>query len=143
MKRKKLVVACSAFMFAIIIFLSTCLIFTVRNVTVDYSCSTEKTKEEILFEGKESLFDPMIIASRPKPNRIPTMRDFTDKEGQFYVENVYEGTHMEGVEPGSVKYLRVVESPEKRTWTDRGWFGEGEQAPGMNWHSFENKQIFA
>ena len=97
--------------------------------------------EEILLEGQESLFDPMIIAARPKPNVIPTMRNFTDKEGQFYVENVYEGTHMEGVKPGSVKYLRVVESPEKRTWTERGWSGEGEQAPGMNWHSFENKQI--
>ncbi|MDO4755484.1 MAG: hypothetical protein Q4A54_04005 [Parabacteroides sp.] len=97
--------------------------------------------EEILLEGQESLFDPMIIAPRAKPNVIPTMRNHTDKMGQFYVENVYEGTHMEGVEPGSVKYLRVVESPEKRTWTKQGWSGEGEQAPGVNWHSFENKQI--
>lgn len=97
--------------------------------------------EELLLEGNQSLFDPMLVEARQKPVSIPMMRNFTAEEGQFYVENVYEGTHMAGVKPGSVKYLRVVESPEKRTWTVRGWFGEGEQAPGMNWHSFENKQI--
>ncbi len=97
--------------------------------------------EELILEGNQSLFDPMPIAPRQKPNIIPTVRNYTSETGQFYVDNVYEGTHMQGVEPGSVKYLRVVESPEKRTWTKRDWKGQGAQAPGMNWHSFENKQI--
>lgn len=97
--------------------------------------------EELLFEGNKSLFDPQIVGPRFKPNVIPTMRNYKDKNGRFYVQNVYEGTHMQGVEKGVVKYLRVIESPEKRTWTARGWIGEGEQAPGVNWHSFENKQI--
>ena len=48
---------------------------------------------------------------------------------------------MKGVEPGTAKYLRVIESPEKRTWTKNGWGGQGEQAPAVNWHSFENKRI--
>ena len=61
--------------------------------------------------------------------------------GHCDVQNVYEGPHRLVVEKGTVKYLRVVESPEKRSWTSRGWFGQGEQAPGVNWHSFENKQI--
>lgn len=69
------------------------------------------------------------------------MRNFKDNTGQFYVENVYEGTHMNGVKKGEAKWLRVIESPEKRTWTVQAWGGQGEQAPGMNWHSFENKQI--
>ena len=97
--------------------------------------------EEILFEGNESLFDPMLIQPRPKPITLPSMRNYTDEYGQFYVENVYEGTHMKGVEKGAAKWLRVVESPEKRTWTRQGWGGQGEQAPAANWHSFENKQI--
>lgn len=97
--------------------------------------------EEIILEGEHSIFDPMIIEERPKPARIPTMRNYTDDYGQFYVENVYEGTHMKGVKPGTVKYLRVVESPEKRTWAEKGWVGDGEQPPGMNWLSFENKRI--
>lgn len=105
-----------------------------------YLLGTDGT-EELLIEGDKSLYDPQIIQTREKPTLLPTMRNFKDKTGQFYVENVYEGTHMAGVEKGTAKWLRVVESPEKRTWTIQGWFGQGEQAPGMNWHSFENKQI--
>lgn len=97
--------------------------------------------EELLIEGTKSLYDPQIIQPRENPLTLPTMRNFSEKTGRFYVENVYEGTHMAGVKKGEAKWLRVVESPEKRTWTKQGWFGQGEQAPGMNWHSFENKQI--
>lgn len=97
--------------------------------------------EELLLERNLSLFDPMILTSRDKPNVFPHIRNYEAESGQFYVQNVYEGTHMEGVEAGTVKYLRVIESPEKRTWTISGWQGEGEQAPAVNWHSFENKQI--
>lgn len=97
--------------------------------------------EELLFEGAKSLFDPQIVQSREKPVVLPTMRNFEDVTGQFYVENVYEGTHMAGVKKGEAKWLRVVESPEKRSWTIQGWQGQGEQAPATNWHSFENKQI--
>lgn len=97
--------------------------------------------EELLIEGTKSLYDPQIIQPHEKPLTLPTMRNFSEKTGRFYVENVYEGTHMAGVKKGEAKWLRVVESPEKRTWTKQGWFGQGEQAPGMNWHSFENKQI--
>lgn len=97
--------------------------------------------EELLFETGRSVFDPMPLSPRKKPLALPFMRNFTDKDGSFYVENVYEGTHMKGVAKGSVKYLRVIESPEKRSWTNAGWGGQGEQAPALNWHSFENKQI--
>ena len=48
---------------------------------------------------------------------------------------------MKGVEPGAVKYLRVVESPPKMNWSAQAWGGQGQHAPGMNWTNFENKQI--
>lgn len=105
-----------------------------------YLVGTDGT-EELLFEGNLSLFDPQIVGTRFKPNAIPFMRDFESKNGRFYVQNVYEGTHMQGVEKGAVKYLRVVESPEKKSWTYGGWGGQGEQAPAVNWHSFENKRV--
>lgn len=97
--------------------------------------------EELLLEGTLSLFDPVVIEPRQKPNVIPAMRDHKNSKGIFYVQNVYEGTHMKGVEKGKAKYLRIVDSPEKRTWTQGGWGGQGEQAPGVNWHSFETKRI--
>ena len=56
------------------------------------------------------------------------------------MQNVYVGTHMKGVAKGSIKALRVVESPEKRIYLpQRSWFSD--VAPAMNWHSFENKRI--
>lgn len=97
--------------------------------------------EELLIEGERSVFDPHIVESSAKPVTLPMMRNFTSNKGQFYVVNVYEGTHMQGIEKGVAKWLRVIESPEKRSWTHGGWSGQGEQAPALNWHSFENKQI--
>ncbi len=98
-------------------------------------------RECILESEKQSLFDPMIIEPREAPVSLPTMRNFTDTMGTFYIQDVYEGTHMSGVERGSAKYLRVIESPEKRSWTVAAWTGQGAQAPGVNWHSFEIKKI--
>lgn len=86
-------------------------------------------------------YDPMPLAPRTRPASIPQRRDFEQPTGYFYVADVYRGTHMEGVARGSVKYLRVVESPEKRFWTDSPWNGQGQEAPAMNWHDFNNKRI--
>ena len=86
-------------------------------------------------------YDPMPLAPRVRPPVIPTRRDFKNSDGYVYVKNVYEGTHMQGVKPGSVKFLRVIESPEKRTWTEPGWNGQGVERPGMSWHDFNNKRI--
>lgn len=99
-------------------------------------------KETLIHEDKNrSCFDPMPLAPRFRPTEIPTARKFDESPGYFYVQNVYESTHLKGVEKGSVKYLRVIESPEKRTYTQPSWGGQGQQAPGVNWHSFENKRI--
>lgn len=98
--------------------------------------------ETLVYEDKkQSCFDPMPLAPRFRPREIPTARKFDESPGYFYVQNVYESTHLKGVEKGSVKFLRVIESPEKRTYTQPSWGGQGQQAPGVNWHSFENKRI--
>jgi len=99
--------------------------------------------EVLVYKAAPGCYDPMLLAARKAPPVQPIRRDFSDPKGKgsFYVQNVYIGTHMEGVEKGSIKYLRVVESPEKRSWSASSWNGQGAQAPAMNWHSFENKRI--
>jgi hypothetical protein len=92
-------------------------------------------------EPELGCYDPMPLAPRPRPPVIPTRRDYRNKTGTFYVQDVYTGTHMDGVKRGDVKWLRVVESPEKRSWCRAAWFGQGSQSPAMNWHNFENKRI--
>jgi hypothetical protein len=91
-------------------------------------------------EGR-GCYDAMPLKPRPRPPLLASRRDFASAEGYFYVMDVYQGTHMKGVRRGAVKSLRVVEAPEKRTWSPGKWFGQGYTAPGMNWHSLENKRI--
>ena len=86
-------------------------------------------------------YDPMPLAPSTRPPEPPSRSDIGVDTGCFYVANVYEGTHLEGVEPGTVKYLRVIESPEKRTFTHPSWNGQGQEAPAMAWHDFNNKRI--
>jgi len=86
-------------------------------------------------------FDPMPLAPRATPPVIPDKVRLGEQDGTFYVSNVYIGTGMDRVPVGSVKYLRVVESPEKRFWSAQAWNGQGQEAPAMGWHDFNNKRI--
>jgi len=97
--------------------------------------------EVLLHSEAPGCYDPMPLAPRPRPMSIPSRRQPDGATGTMYVADVYRGTHMAGVERGQVRYLRVVESPEKRFWTGPAWGGQGVHRPAMNWHSFENKRI--
>jgi hypothetical protein len=97
--------------------------------------------ELLLHTEGPGCFDPMPIAPRLRPPQLASRQDFTSLTGQIYVQDVYLGTHMEGVKRGAVKTLRIIESPEKRFWTEPAWNGQGVHRPGLNWHSFENKRI--
>ncbi|NQT87293.1 hypothetical protein HQ560_11045, partial [bacterium] len=96
--------------------------------------------EVLLHAEAPSCFSPMPLAPRPRPPQIPSRRDFENAQGTLYVQNVYTGTHMAGVKAGTVKAIRIVESPEKRGWTPAKWYGQGFMAPGMNWHDFTAKR---
>lgn len=86
-------------------------------------------------------YSPVPLAPKPRPPVLPTRRDYEGRPATVYVSDAYEGTHMQGVKRGDIKWMRVVESPEKRHWTGPAWNGQGVQRPAMNWHNFENKRI--
>lgn len=94
-------------------------------------------------EGSEemSCFDPMPLAPRQRPPDLSTKRNYSGDDGRLLVMDVYEGTHMDGIESGEVKYLRVIQSDEKRFWSRGVWSGQGAQVSAINWLSFENKRI--
>ncbi|MGL6227217.1 MAG: hypothetical protein ACRC10_11415 [Thermoguttaceae bacterium] len=96
----------------------------------------------LIHEEEPGCYDPMPLRPTSPPPVIASRIDLNDPNGYFYVSNVYEGFGMQNVEPGSVKSLRIVESPEKRFWTNPAWDGgTGQQAPGMSWDDFNNKRI--
>ncbi|MCG8310055.1 MAG: hypothetical protein MI975_21845 [Cytophagales bacterium] len=98
--------------------------------------------EQLIYTEAPGCYDPVPIKPREKEYSIQDKRNYKSETGKFYVQDVYQGTHMKGVERGSVKYLRVIESVEKRSWTHPAWNGQGVHRPAMNWHSFECKKIW-
>lgn len=98
--------------------------------------------EVLLHAEGPGCFDPMPLGPHPRPPVIPARTDLAQQDGAFYVTDVYQGTGMEKIARGSVKTLRIIESPEKRFWTGPGWDGgTGQQAPGMAWDDFNNKRL--
>lgn len=97
--------------------------------------------ETVLHREAPGCFDPMPLGARPRPPALPDRLGPEQDTGTFYLADVYQGTHMEDVPRGSIKYLRVIESPPKDTWTHPAWGGQGQAAPAMNWHDFLNKRI--
>jgi hypothetical protein len=98
--------------------------------------------EILLHAEAPGCFDPMPLGPRARPPVITPRTELARSEGSFLIGDVYVGTGMEAVPRGTVKHLRVVESPEKRFWTHPAWDGgTGQQAPGMNWDDFNNKRI--
>jgi hypothetical protein len=99
-------------------------------------------REELLHAEMPGCFDPMPLCPRPRPPIIPSRVDLAKSDGCFYIADVYVGTGMDQIDRGTVKSLRVVESPEKRFWTNPAWDGgTGQQAPAMAWDDFNNKRI--
>ena len=97
--------------------------------------------EVLIHTEKPGCYDPILIKSRKKEYAVREKRNYKSESGKFYIQDVYMGTHMKGVKRGTVKYLRVIESIEKRSWTVPAWAGQGVHRPAMNWHSFECKKI--
>lgn len=97
--------------------------------------------ETLLHAEAPGCFDPMLLGPRTPPRSIPLRRNYEDGPGTFYVQDCSIGTHMKGVKKEDIRYLRIVEAPEKRSWTNERWVGQGTIAPSMNWHDFSNKRI--
>ncbi len=93
-------------------------------------------------DSEQSCFDPMLLSPRPRPRSIPPkIEGPAERQGTFYVYDVYRGTGMESVQPGAVKWLRVVESPPKRFISTGDYNNGARQAPAMNWSDVINKRI--
>jgi hypothetical protein len=104
--------------------------------------------EVLLHEETPGCFDPMPLGPRPRPPLRSSHVDLSRDDGEFYVQNVYLGDYMDRLEPGSVKYLRVIEAPAKRAWVPRGmgdWAapgsGDSHHPVAVNWNHYNNKRI--
>ena len=89
-------------------------------------------------------FGATPLASRKQPPALPDVVDYSKDYGTMYVNDVYLGTgdEMESVEKGSIKYLRIVEAPPRRTFNEGPvWNVDAQQVTAMNWNLTNNKRI--
>ncbi|WP_130862495.1 HzsA-related protein [Bacilliculturomica massiliensis] len=104
--------------------------------------SSGKESKLYVDDTSRGAYDATVLASRTKPIVLSERRNYKDEAGTFFVQNVYEGEHMQGVEKGTVKTLRIVESvPKRYVAISNQWAAEGQENPGVNWHSFEVKRV--
>lgn len=82
------------------------------------------------------------VMKRPPPAMRASPVDYTKKTGICYVQNVTYGPSAEGIEPGTIKKLRVVKLFYKPItigaggWsTPRNMVGPGRKYAGYGWHS--------
>lgn len=97
--------------------------------------------EVLLHAEGPGCFSPMPLAAGPRPPVIPSRVDYSQHEGRFYVGDVYTGTGMDRVPRGTIKYLRVIEAPQKLFWSAQGGGIDATQAPVMNWNCTNSKRI--
>ena len=93
---------------------------------------------------KISPYGAIPITARKEPPVIPNTVDLSKDKGYYYVNNCYLGTgdEMVDVEPGAIKYLRVVEAPPRRVFDEKGvWNVDAQQVGAMNWNLTNNKRI--
>jgi hypothetical protein len=93
---------------------------------------------------RENCFNPTPISSRAKPPVIPSRVDLAKKTGVMYVNDVYLGDddEMKEVKRGSIRWLRIIEAPDKQYFDERGkWNIDAAQVTAMNWNATNNKRI--
>ena len=66
-----------------------------------------------LFSAGRMVHEPRLIAPRPREALIPSRVDPANSNGVLFVSNVYVGRRMEGLAPGTIRKLLVMEQLPK------------------------------
>ena len=104
--------------------------------------------ELLLHAEAPGCFEGMPVEPRRRPPVVPPRMNLGEREGAFYVQDVYVGELMDRVKRGSAKYLRIVEAPAKLTfppWNIGDWTpaldADGHHPVAVNWDHYNNKRI--
>ena len=74
-----------------------------------YYVREDGARELLAHDPAISCHQPVLLMPRKRPRVRPCSVDYTKNTGTYYVQDVYLGPGLEGVERGVVKKLRVVE----------------------------------
>lgn len=74
-----------------------------------YWMNVDGERELLISDPNISCNHPTLVAPQERPFQKISTVDYTREDGVYYMQNIYEGKGMEGIEPGTIKQLRVVE----------------------------------
>lgn len=94
-----------------------------------YWMNPDGERELLVADATISCNQPVLAAPRKRPFQRPNTVDYTREEGVYYMQDIYAGNGLKGVEPGTIKKLRVVEL-EFRAASIGQAFGEGKGGGG-------------
>jgi hypothetical protein len=109
--------------------------------------NSDGERELLASDPHTSCMDPVLVMARPKPFARPSVLDYRKKKGTFFVQNVYLGAAAQGIKPGTVKRIRVIEMLFKHDTIHAGLAsGPGGRVhsvttPGHGLASFDTKRI--
>ncbi|RKU72408.1 hypothetical protein DWW91_05775 [Parabacteroides sp. AF17-3] len=66
-------------------------------------------RELLVSDASISCNQPVLLSERERPFQRVDNVDYTKEEGVYYMQNIYEGNGLKGVQPGTIKKLRIVE----------------------------------
>lgn len=97
-----------------------------------YWMNTDGQRELLTADGEISCNQPVLLSSRKRPFARVNTVDYRKNNGVYYMQNIYAGEGMEGIEPGTVKKMRIVEIVYRPASVGAA-FGYGEGGAG---HAF-------
>lgn len=112
-----------------------------------YWMDVDGERELLVADSRISCNQPVLVAPRKRPFRRSTSVDYTKQEGVYYMQNIYEGNGLKGVEPGVIKQLRVVEieyraaSVGAAMGQDKGGGGHAGSPVGVGNASWDVKKV--
>ncbi len=73
-----------------------------------YWMTADGERELLAFDWGNSCGQAIPVLTRRRPAVKPSLVDWRQSFGRFYVQNVYQGPGLAGVRPGTIQRLRVV-----------------------------------
>jgi hypothetical protein len=73
-----------------------------------YFMNIEGQRELLVWDKTISCNQPILLAPRKRPHIRPSIVDYRESSGAYYVQDIYQGEGLRGIPRGIVKKLRVI-----------------------------------
>ena len=74
-----------------------------------YYVREDGAREQLVYDPDISSSQPVLLKKRKRPTVMSSTVDYTKDHGTYYVQDVYHGPGMAGIQRGTAKRIRVVQ----------------------------------